>query len=128
MQRNHGVSQQVFEIKGYDMQERIENIVKSEVVTLKEQVEYQEGQFVIKMLAQKDGVRMALFAFDKGVELASHVAKGDAFVTCLEGVGRITIDSEEYIVHKGESIVMPANHPHSVYGLERFKMLLVVVF
>ncbi len=110
------------------MQELLKNIVKSEVVTLKDQVNYQEGEFVVKMLAQKEGVRVALFAFDKGAELASHVAKGDAFVTCLEGAGRITIDSKEYKVHQGESIVIPANHPHSVYGLERFKMLLVVVF
>ena len=52
----------------------------------------------------------------------------DAFVTCLEGVGRSTIDGVEYILHEGESIVMPAKHPHAVYGLEQFKMLLVVIF
>ena len=53
---------------------------------------------------------------------------GDAFVTCLEGVGKITIDGVDYELHEGESIVMPAGHPHAVYGKEQFKMLLVVVF
>ncbi|MCI7488936.1 MAG: cupin domain-containing protein, partial [Oscillospiraceae bacterium] len=51
-----------------------------------------------------------------------------AFVTCLEGVGKITIDGVDYELHEGESIVMPAGHPHAVYGKEQFKMLLVVVF
>ena len=49
-------------------------------------------------------------------------------LTCLDGVGRITIDGVEHILHEGESIVMPARHPHAVYGQEQFKMLLVVVF
>ena len=49
-------------------------------------------------------------------------------MTCLDGVGRITIDGEEFLLHQGESIVMPAGHPHAVYGQEQFKMLLVVVF
>lgn len=49
-------------------------------------------------------------------------------MTCLDGVGRITIDGKEYLLREGESIVMPARHPHAVYGQEPFKMLLVVVF
>ena len=55
-------------------------------------------------------------------------AGGDAFVTCLDGVGRIVLDGTEYLLHEGESIVMPAGHPHAVSGAEMFKMLLVVVF
>ena len=53
---------------------------------------------------------------------------GDAFVTCLDGVGRITIDGVNYELREGDSIVMPARHPHAVFGQEQFKMLLVVVF
>ena len=106
----------------------IKNFNKAEVVTLKEQVAYQEGQVVSKTLAQNDHVSVTLFSFDKGEEISTHESGGDAFVTCLDGVGRITIDGVEYILHEGESIVMPAKHPHAVYGLEQFKMLLVVIF
>ena len=53
---------------------------------------------------------------------------GDALVLCLDGEGRITVDGVEHILHEGESILMPARHPHAVFGQERFKMLLVVVF
>ena len=49
-------------------------------------------------------------------------------VYCLDGVGRITIDGEPYALNVGETIVMPAGHPHAVYGQEQFKMLLVVAF
>ena len=106
----------------------IKNFNKAEVVTLKEQVAYQEGQVVSKTMAQNDHVSVTLFSFDKGEEISTHESGGDAFVTCLDGVVRITIDGVEYILHEGESIVMPAKHPHAVYGLEQFKMLLVVIF
>ena len=108
--------------------ERIKNINKSEVLTLKEQVAYQEGQVVSRTLAQNNAVSVTLFAFDKGEEISTHESGGDAFVTCLDGVGKITIDGVAYELHEGESIVMPAKHPHAVFGQEKFKMLLVVIF
>ena len=106
----------------------IKNINKAEVMTLKEQVEYQKGQVVSRTLAQNEHVSVTLFSFDKGEEISTHESGGDAFVTCLDGVGKITIDGVEYILKEGESIVMPAKHPHAVYGQEQFKMLLVVIF
>ena len=106
----------------------MKNISKAEVLALKDQVSYQEGQVVSKTLAQNDAVSVTLFAFDKDEEISTHESGGDAFVTCLDGVGRITIDGEEYQLHEGESIVMPAKHPHAVYGQEQFKMLLAVIF
>lgn len=108
--------------------EIIKNIKKAELLKLKEQVAYQQGQIVSKTLAQNGAVSITLFSFDKGEEISSHKSGGDAFVTCLDGVGRITIDGENYELHEGDSIVMPAGHPHAVYGQEQFKMLLVVVF
>lgn len=98
------------------------------VLTMKEQVAYQLGQVVSKTLAQNDAVSVTLFAFDKGEEISTHESGGDALVLCLDGEGRITVDGVEHILHEGESILMPARHPHAVFGQERFKMLLVVVF
>lgn len=106
----------------------IKNISKAEVLVLKDQVAYQEGQVVSKTLAQNEHVSVTLFSFDKGEEIGTHESGGDAFVTCLDGVGKVTIDGEEYILKEGDSIVMPAKHPHAVYGQEQFKMLLVVIF
>lgn len=110
------------------MEQLIKNINKAEVLTLKEQVSYQDGQVVSKTLAQNDAVSVTLFSFDKGEEISTHESGGDAFVTCLDGVGEITIDGKKYELLEGESIVMPAKHPHAVHGKEQFKMLLVVIF
>ena len=106
----------------------MKNISKAEVMVLKEQVAYQQGQVVSKTLAQNEHLSVTLFSFDKGEEISTHESGGDAFVTCLDGGGKITIDGNSYELHEGESIVMPAKHPHAVFGQEQFKMLLVVVF
>ena len=79
-------------------------------------------------MAQNEHVSVTLFSFDKGEEISTHKSGGNEFVTCLDGVGKITIDGVEYILKEGDSIVMPAKHPHTVYGQEQFKMLLVVIF
>lgn len=110
------------------MEEKLKNIVQGQVLTLKDQVPCQEGQVVSKTLAQNAAVSITLFAFWQGEEIGTHSSDGDAFVTCLEGVGKITIDGEEFLLREGESIVMPAGRPHSVHAQEAFKMLLVVVF
>lgn len=110
------------------MDKKIKNIPHEEIVTLRELVPCQEGQVVSRTLAQNNAVSVTLFSFAKGEEISTHRSQGDAFVTCLEGVGKITIDGKEYILKEGQSIVMPADHPHAVYGEEAFKMLLVIIF
>ena len=114
----------------YDRRTKVmmKNIAFAEVLKLKDQIQYQTGQVVSRTLVQNNAVSVTLFSFDKDEEISTHESGGDAFVTCLDGVGRITIDGVEYEVHEGESIVMPAKHPHAVYGEEQFKMLLVVIF
>ena len=86
----------------------IKNIQKQIKLCLKDEVEYREGQVVSKTLAQNRNVSLTLFAFEKGEEISTHESGGDAFVTCLDGVGLITIDGKDYELHEGESIVMPA--------------------
>lgn len=106
----------------------MKNIDKASVIKLKEQISYQEGQVVSRTLVQNEAVSITLFSFDKGEEISAHESGGDAFVYCLDGVGRIMIDGNYYEICEGDAIVMPAKHPHAVYGKERFKMLLTVVF
>ena len=106
----------------------LKNISKAEVLTLKDEVAYQKGQIVSKTLAQNAALSVTLFSFDKGEEISTHVSGGDAMVQVLEGTGRFTVDGVPHILHEGESIVMPADIPHAVFGEERFKMLLTVIF
>ena len=104
------------------------NIDKQTKLTLKELVEYQEGQVVSKTLVQNDYVSMTIFSFDKGEEISTHAAGGDAMVTVLEGKGRFTVGDEVFYVEEGETLIMPKDIPPAVYGEERFKMQLTVSF
>ena len=110
------------------MEELIKNLPHAQPFALKEQVQYEDGKVVSLTMAQKPGVGMTLFAFDAGEAISTHAAPGDAMATILEGTAQITIDGVQYELHEGESILMPARHPHAVFGKEPFKMLLVVVF
>ena len=110
------------------MDGKLKNINKSEVLKLKELVAYSDGQIVSRTLVQNVSVSLTLVAFEKGEEISTHASGGDALVTVLEGKGRFTVDGKPYILDEGESIVMPAGIPHAVFGEERFKMLLTVVF
>ena len=104
------------------------NIAKQEKLLLKNLVDYQDGQVVSKTLVQNSSVSMTLFSFDKGEEISTHAAGGDAMVTVLDGTGRFTVGGEVFILHEGETLIMPKNIPHAVYGEERFKMQLIVSF
>lgn len=104
------------------------NIDKKTKLLLKEQVAYQKGQVVSKTLVQNDAVSMTVFSFDKGEEISTHAAGGDAMVTVLEGKGRFTVDGEVFFLEAGETLIMPKDIPHAVYGEEQFKMLLVVSY
>lgn len=106
----------------------MKNIAKAEVLRLADEVQFQQGQIVSKTLVQNLHVSLTLFAFEKGEEISTHESGGDAMVTALDGCGRITIAGKEYLLNAGETIIMPAKTPHAVYGQERFKMLLTVVF
>lgn len=104
------------------------NIAKQEKINLKDQVEYQSGQVASKTLVQNDLVSMTIFSFDKGEEISAHAASGDAMVTVLEGKGRFTVGGEVFYLEAGETLIMPKDIPHAVYGEERFKMQLIVSY
>ena len=104
------------------------NVEKQTKIELKDLVSYQEGQVVSKTLVQNDYVSMTIFSFDKGEEISSHDSQGDAMVTVLEGKGRFTVADEVFYLEKGETLIMPKDIPHAVYGEEKFKMQLVVSY
>ncbi|HKL79890.1 MAG TPA: cupin domain-containing protein [Mobilitalea sp.] len=107
---------------------KLKNINVAEILKLEDQVNYQEGQVVSKTLVQNSNISMTLFAFDKGEEISSHSSSGDAMVTVLDGVGKLTVGDDIFLASKGETLIMPADIPHAVYGEEQFKMLLTVIF
>ena len=108
--------------------ELIKNIEKAQVLTLKDQIEYEEGKVVSLTLAKQKGVGITLFAFDADESISTHAAGGDAFVYVLEGKVEITVGGVLHTLEQGQSIVMPCGIPHSLHSLTKYKMLLTVVF
>lgn len=106
----------------------LKNIEFEKVHSTADLIAYQDNQVVSRTLVQNKSVSITLFSFDKNEEISSHASTGDAFVQVLEGTGEVTIGENKYILGKDQSIVMPAGIPHAVFGKERFKMMLVVVF
>jgi len=94
---------------------------------LKNLVAYQDGSVVSKTLIDRGIGTITLFSFDKGQGLSEHTAPFDAFVQVVDGEAEITISGSSQTVRGGEIIIMPANKPHSLRAVERFKMLLVMI-
>ncbi len=107
---------------------KLKNIEVSKVLKLEDQINYQMGQVVSKTLVQNKNVSMTLFSFDKGEEISAHSSDGDAMVTVLDGTGRFTVGEDEFVLGRGETLIMPNQVSHAVYGEEQFKMLLTVIF
>ncbi len=98
-----------------------------EGLRVKDMIGYQEGAVVSKTLINKDAGNVTLFAFDAGARLSEHTAPFDALVFIIDGEARITIEGRAYAVKEGGMILMPANRPHALDAVSRFKMLLVMV-
>ncbi|NMC61722.1 MAG: cupin domain-containing protein [SAR324 cluster bacterium] len=94
---------------------------------LKNSVEYSNGSIVSKTLINKDSLTLTLFAFDLGQGLSEHSAPFDALVEVIDGAVELKIGGEVVNAKAGDLVLMPANIPHSVKAVERFKMLLTMV-
>ncbi|MEF8836145.1 MAG: cupin domain-containing protein [Candidatus Thermoplasmatota archaeon] len=101
--------------------------IKEQVLELKELVDYQPGSVVSRTLVDKETVTLTLFAFADEQTLSEHTAPHDALLQVLEGTAKVIIDDEEYELQGGETIVMPAEVPHAVEAVEKFKMFLTMV-
>jgi quercetin dioxygenase-like cupin family protein len=99
----------------------------SKIMDFTAKVDYSAEGIVSKRVLQKDKGNVSLFAFDKDQQLSEHSAPFDALIQVLDGKAEIKIDGKPYELKTGQSIIMPANIPHAVYAVERFKMLLTMI-
>ena len=90
-------------------------------------VAYQQDSVVSKTLIGKETGTVTLFAFDEDQGLSEHTTPFDALVCILDGVAEITISGDPTTVRQGEMLIMPANKPHALKAVQRFKMMLVMI-
>jgi quercetin dioxygenase-like cupin family protein len=100
---------------------------KSEVLNIADLVNYQDGSVVSRQITKADAGNVTLFAFDQDQELSEHTAPFDALVHILDGDAEIKISGKAFHLKTGEAIIMPANEPHALKALSRFKMLLTMI-
>lgn len=100
---------------------------KATVIALEASVDYTSGAVISKQVTRNKVGNITLFSFDKGQGLSEHTAPFDAFVQVLDGEAEIRIDGTPHLLKKGDCIIMPANHPHALKAVERFKMLLTMI-
>lgn len=105
----------------------IKNFKQSEVLEFKEQVIYQEGQVVSKTLAQNSNVSITLLLLIK-MKKSVLILQKEMLIYVMEGKVQVIIGDNKYELLEGQSILMPATIPHSVYALEKMKFMLTVVF
>ena len=100
---------------------------KSEVFSFSGSVDYADGAIVSKTVLKKQTANISLFAFAKGEALSEHTAPFDAIIQAVDGRGEIVIGGKSFYLETGQSIIMPANIPHAVKAIERFKMVLTMI-
>lgn len=100
---------------------------KSKIFSFKESVDYAEGAIVSKTVLKKESGNISLFAFAKGEALSEHTAPFDAMIQVVDGKGEITTGGKPFILESGQTIIMPANIPHAVKAVEKFKMVLTMI-
>lgn len=97
------------------------------VLKLVDLVDYQQGSVVSRTIIDKKEGTVTLFAFDEGQGLSEHTTPFDALVFILDGNAEVSIEGKPHDVKNGEMLIMPANKPHALKAVKKFKMLLVMV-
>ena len=98
-----------------------------QVMSLAERVEYQKDSIVSGEIIKKKTGTVTLFAFDEGQGLSEHTTPFDALVYVVDGEAEVTISGKPFHLRAGEMIIMPANEPHAVSAVKKFKMLLTMI-
>ncbi|MCR9011908.1 cupin domain-containing protein [Gabonibacter chumensis] len=97
------------------------------ILNMGKMIEYADQGIISKQIIKNEAGNITLFSFDKGQDLSEHTAPFDALVQILDGKAKIYIDKKSFILETGEAIIMPANTPHALNAVERFKMLLTMI-
>jgi quercetin dioxygenase-like cupin family protein len=101
--------------------------LRGRVFRLKDLVAYQDGTVASRMIVNKPVGSITLFAFDEDEGLSEHTAPYDAVVTILDGECEVWVAGETHRMKEGDTIIFPANVPHALSAITRFKMSLTMI-
>lgn len=101
--------------------------LKGKVLVLRDLVNYQDGTVASRMVVNRKAGSITLFSFDEDEGLSEHTAPYDAVVTILDGECEVWVAGTTYQMKEGETIIFPANVPHALSAVTRFKMMLTMI-
>ena len=97
------------------------------VAHIADMLEYQDGSIVSRSVLKAESGSITVFAFDRSQSLSEHTTPHEALIYLVDGEAEVTIDGQARTVKQGEMIVLPANRPHAVKAISRFKMILTML-
>ncbi|HVP94428.1 MAG TPA: cupin domain-containing protein [Methanoregulaceae archaeon] len=109
------------------MEDTPQQMLAGQVLNPADLVNYQDGAVVSRTIVVHKSGTVTLFAFDTDEGLSEHTAPFDAMVQVLEGEVEITISGTPFTLVKGDMIIMPADKPHALKAISRFKMMLTMI-
>lgn len=115
-----------FDIEMTRRQEKRDDLY-AKVIRLKDLVSYQDGTVASRMIVNKKAGSITIFSFDEGEGLSEHTAPYDAVVTLLDGQCEVWVAGETFQLKEGDSIILPANKPHALGAITKFKMTLTMI-
>lgn len=110
-----------------DKQDKKREGLKGKVLTLKNLVNYSDGTVASRMIISRKTGNITLFSFDENEGLSEHTAPYDAVVTILDGECEVWVAGQTYQMKEGETIIFPANVPHALSAITKFKMSLTMI-
>jgi len=101
--------------------------LKGKVLNLKDLVNYADGTVASRMIISRKAGNITLFSFDENEGLSEHTAPYDAVVTILDGECEVWVAGRTFQMKEGETIIFPANVPHALSAITKFKMSLTMI-
>lgn len=116
-----------FKLESPEKHDRKREDLLGKVLELRDVVAYQDGTVASRMLVNKKAGSITIFSFDEDEGLSEHTAPYDAVVTILDGECEVWVAGQTFRMQEGQTIIFPANVPHALGALTRFKMMLTMI-
>jgi quercetin dioxygenase-like cupin family protein len=116
-----------FKLENPEKHDKKREELYAKVLNLKDLVNYQEGTVASRMIVSRKAGNISLFSFDEKEGLSEHTAPFDAVVTILDGECEVWVAGQTHQMKEGQTIIFPANVPHALSAITRFKMMLIMI-
>ena len=116
-----------FKLENPDKHDKKREELLGKVLDLKELVAYQDGSVASRMIINNKAGSITVFSFDENEGLSEHTAPYDAVVTIIDGECEVWVAGTTLQMKTGQTIIFPANAPHALSAITKFKMTLTMI-